>query len=242
MPKPLIGLTTSRLLKKTSRPAFGTNELYAKAISISGGLPVLIPLTLSNDDLGALLMRLNGILFTGGYDIDPRLYGNQPHPKVVGVDEDRDRVEVFLVREVIRSSKPFLGICRGLQVINVAMGGSLYEHLPDQLPFSITHDNHHRARDFLAHGVSVKPDNRLSQIISSNQIQVNSLHHQGVRRIAPDLFPTAHASDGLIEAFEMPGHPFGLAVQWHPEELLEYEVMRKLFQIFIHACEGVNFI
>jgi len=240
MPKPLIGLTTTRLLKKTSPPAFGTNELYAKAISISGGLPVLIPLSLSNDDLDTLLMRLDGILFTGGYDIDPRQYGNQPHPKVDGIDKDRDRIEVYLVREVIQSPKPFLGICRGLQVINVAMGGSLYEHLPDQLPGSITHDNHHRARDFLAHGVSVKPNNRLSQIISSNQVQVNSLHHQGVRKIAAELFPTAHAPDGLIEAFEMPGHPFGIAVQWHPEELQEYEVMRKLFLTFIHACEGVN--
>ena len=242
MPKPLIGLTTTRMLKKTARPAFGTNELYAKAISISGGLPVLIPLSLSNDDLDALLVRLDGILFTGGYDIDPRQYGNQPHPKVEGVDEDRDRMEVYLVREVIQSPKPFLGICRGLQVINVAMGGSLYEHLPEQFPGDIAHDNHHRARDFLAHSVTVKPDNRLSQIISSNQVQVNSLHHQGVRRIAPDLFPTAHAPDGLIEAFEITGYPFGLAVQWHPEELQADEVMRKLFQTFIHSCEDVNFI
>jgi len=183
---------------------------------------------------------LDGILFTGGYDIDPRQYGNQPHPRVEGVDEDRDRMEVYLVREVIRSPKPFLGICRGLQVINVAMGGSLYEHLPDQFHGGITHDNHHRVRGFLAHSVSVKPNTRLSQIISSNQVLVNSLHHQGICRIAPELHPTAHAPDGLIEAFEIPGHPFGLAVQWHPEELQEFEVMRILFQTFIHSCKGMK--
>ena len=240
MPKPLIGLTTSRLLKKTSRPAFGTNELYAKAISMSGGLPVLIPLSLSNADLDALLVRLDGILFTGGYDIDPHQYGNQPHPKVEGVDEDRDRIEIYLVRAVTRSLKPFLGICRGLQVINVALGGSLYEHLPDQFPGDIIHDNHQRVRDYLAHNVSLEPGSLLSQIISSYPVQVNSLHHQGVRRIAPDLLPIAHSPDGLIEAIEMPGHLYGLAVQWHPEELLEYEEMRKLFQTFIHACKGEN--
>jgi putative glutamine amidotransferase len=237
MPKPLIGLTTTRLLKKTASPAFGTNELYAKAITNSGGLPVLIPLCLSEDDLDALLARLDGILFTGGYDIDPRLYGNQPHPKVEGVDKDRDRVEIYLVREVIQSPKSFLGICRGLQVINVALGGTLYEHLPDQFPGGITHDNHDRVRDFLAHSVRVEPGNRLSQIISSNQIQVNSLHHQGVRKLAPELVSTAQSPDGLIEAFEMPNHPFGLAVQWHPEEMQAYDEMCNLFQSFIQACE-----
>ena len=138
MPKPLIGLTTSRLLKNTTRPAFGTNELYAKAITNSGGLPVLIPLSLTEDDLDSLLAQLDGILFTGGYDIDPRLYGNQPHAKVEGIDKDRDQIEVYLVRRVIQSGKPFLGICRGLQVINVALGGTLYEHLPDQFPGDVS--------------------------------------------------------------------------------------------------------
>jgi putative glutamine amidotransferase len=240
MPKPLIGLTTTRLLNNTNHPAFGTNELYAKAIANSGGLPVLIPLSFKEDDLDDLLAQLDGILFTGGYDIDPRLYGNQPHAKVEGVDKDRDQIEVYLVRRVIQSGKPFLGICRGLQVINVALGGTLYEHLPDQLSGTITHDNHHRARDYLAHSVSVETGSVLSQIVSGNPLQVNSLHHQGIRRIAPELLQVAYSPDGLIEAVEMPGHPFGSAVQWHPEELLAHEEMRKLFKIFIHACINEN--
>jgi putative glutamine amidotransferase len=240
MPKPLIGLTATRITIPSKGSTFGVNEPYTKAVSNAGGLPVLIPLNLSKDDLDALLFRLDGILFTGGYDIDPRKYGGQLHPNVKNVDHTRDEIEIHLVVAAVESDKPFMGICRGLQVINIAMGGSLYEHLPDQLPGNVTHDNHHLARDFLAHGVRVEPDNRLSRIISKDQVQVNSLHHQGIRRLAKGLLPTAYAPDGLIEAFELPKHPFGLEVQWHPEDLQEHEAMRRLFQTFVRSCQAVN--
>jgi putative glutamine amidotransferase len=235
MLKPLIGLTTTRMPNPSGRPAFGINEPYVKSVANAGGLPILIPLGLSNDDLDVLLPRLDGILFTGGYDIDPRQYGNQPHPKVEVIDADRDRVEMHLVHTVIQSGKSFLGICRGCQVINVALGGSLYEDLPEQLPGEVHHDNHDHPRNFLAHHIDIQSDSRLAKIMSSNHARVNSLHHQGVRKLAPELRTSAIASDGLIEAFELPGYPFGLAVQWHPEELQEHEVMRKLFQTFIHS-------
>lgn len=242
MPKPLIGLTTTRMTNLPNSSTFFINEPYAKAVSTAGGLPVLIPLNISNDDLDALLFRLDGILFTGGHDINPREYGSQLHPKVENIDPTRDEIEIHLVKTTVESGKPFLGICRGFQVINVAMGGSLYEHLPDQLPGNVTHDNHHLARDFLAHSVSVEPDNHLSRIISNNQILVNSLHHQGVHKLAHKLLPTAYAPDGLIEAFELPKYSFGLAVQWHPEELQEHEAMRRLFQAFINSCQVLNSI
>jgi len=236
MPKPLIGLTTTRTTNQSQGTTFGINETYAKAISNAGGLPVLIPLNISNDDLATLLFRMDGILFTGGYDVDPRVYGGLLHPRVERIDNTRDEIETHLVQVMVDSGKPFLGICRGLQVINVAMGGSLYEHLPDQIPGYISHDNHHLPRNFLAHIVNIEPDSHLSQIFVSNQIQVNSLHHQGLHRLAHGLLPTAYAPDGLIEAIEMPEHPFGLAVQWHPEDLQEHEAMRKLFQVFVHSC------
>ena len=236
MPKPFIGLTTTHTSKSSKTPKYGVNVLYAKAISSAGGLPVLIPLNLSDDDLDSLIFNLDGILFTGGNDIDPRQYGNPPHRKVEGVDEERDRVEIHLVKKLISSSKPFLGICRGFQVINVAMGGTLYGHLPDQFPGNVIHDNHDLPRNFIAHSVSVDTDNCLSKIFSSTQAEVNSLHHQGVRRLAPELLPSAYAPDNLIEAFELTGYPFGLAVQWHPEELQEVKVMRRLFQAFVHSC------
>jgi putative glutamine amidotransferase len=239
MPKPLIGLTTTRSLISSGRLAYTMNAPYAKSISSAGGLPVLIPLDLSQEDLDGLTTRLDGILFTGGYDIDPRRYGNQLHPKAVGIDSDRDRVEIHLVRAAIADGKPFLGICRGIQLINVALGGTLYEDIKDQLPGALQHDNHSgHSRDYLAHNVKVAPGCRLVQILIDVEVQVNSLHHQGANRLAQELSATALAPDGLIEAFELPGHPFGLAVQWHPEELQEYAAMRSLFQAFIQSCLG----
>ena len=222
------------------RPAFGINQPYVDAVTHAGGLPICLPMDLSNDDLDRLLPRLDGILFTGGYDLDPRLYGSQPHPRVEGVDANRDRVEIYLARAMAQSGKPFFGICRGCQVVNVALGGSLYEHLPEQLPGDVSHDRHDMPRNYLAHAVNIEPDNQLNKILTNSQAQVNSLHHQGVRRLAEGLRITAHSLDGLVEAFELTGHPFGLAVQWHPEELQALEEMRKLFRAFIQACRAAN--
>ncbi len=236
MPKPMIGLTTSRLPHPSSRPVFGTNIPYTKSVVDAGGLPVLIPLNYSDDDLDLLLDRLDGILFTGGYDIDPRRYGNQPHQKVERMDADRDRVEIHLVQVLIRLGKPFFGICRGCQVINIALGGSLYEDLPEQFPGDIQHDNHDHPRNYLAHTVYVKSYTYLSQILAVTSTEVNSLHHQGVNRLAQELKISAIAPDGLIEAFELPNYPFGIAVQWHPEELQEHASMFRLFQAFVQAC------
>ena len=186
------------------------------------------------------MLRLDGILFTGGYDIDARLYGSRRHPKVEGVDTDRDRVEIHLVRQLFNSGKPFFGICRGCQVINVAMGGSLYEDLPEQFGGDIPHDNHDHPRNYLAHTVNVQPGSKLASILTISSAWVNSLHHQGVNKLAGGLKIAAIASDGLIEAFELVNYPFGLAVQWHPEELQEHETMRALFRTFVQSCQPIN--
>ncbi len=238
MAKPLIGLTTSRTLRRSNPPIIGTNLPYAEAVTAAGGLPALIPNNLADDDLDMLLARLDGVLFTGGDDLDPARYGHPPHPALEGVDTERDRVEIHLVQALARSGKPFFGICRGIQVINVALGGSLYEHLPEQLPGNVHAENHTRPRDYLAHPVEVMPGSRLADILECHSTQVNSLHHQGVRRLANGLRETAVAPDSLVEGLELPGHSFGLAVQWHPEELQGYAAMRNLFVAFIHACEA----
>jgi putative glutamine amidotransferase len=238
MCKPLIGLTTSLMHNVNRRPAFGINEPYARSISNAGGLPLLIPINLPDEDIDTLLPHLDGILFTGGGDIDPRQYGNMPHLKIMGINNERDRLEIHLIRIALQAGKPLLGICRGCQVINVALGGSLYEHLPDQFSNTVTHDNHDQPRDYLAHQVEITPGTRLAHILSAETNKVNSLHHQGVRRLAQELHASAYAPDGLIEAFELPAYPFGLAVQWHPEELQEYAPMRLLFREFVLACEA----
>lgn len=240
MEKPLIGLTSSRMPNPSGRPAFGVNLPYTRSIAQAGGLPVLIPINLSMDNLDVLLPRLDGILFTGGDDIDPQEYGAQPHAKVEGIDVERDQLELHLVQAVIRAGKPYLGICRGCQVINVALGGSLYADLTEQYPGAIQHDQHGLPRDTLAHGIDINPDSLLAQILQGATTRVNSLHHQGVRKLAQLLRASAFAPDGLVEAFELPNHPFGVAVQWHPEELPKHAAMRRLFQAFVHACEQVK--
>jgi putative glutamine amidotransferase len=236
MPKPVIGLTTSRMRNLARLSVFGTNVPYAKSIADAGGIPILIPLSLSDADIDQLLSRVDGILFTGGYDVDPRWYGNLPHPKVMGADADRDRMEMHLVQALINLGKPFFGICRGCQVINIALGGSLYEDLAELYPGKIQHDNHDHPRNYLAHTVDLQCSSRLSELLSVGAFGVNSLHHQGVNRIARGLQASAMAPDGLVEAFELSDYSFGLAVQWHPEELQEHASMRSLFQVFVQAC------
>ena len=215
----------------------GVTEAYVQAVLMAGANPVLVPLGLPDDRLQGLLARLDGILFSGGGDIHPQRYGAQPHPLVNTVDEDRDRVEIALVRQAVESEKPFLGICRGLQVVNVALGGSLYEDLLEQHPNSLKHDHFpDEARDFLAHSVSIDKGSQLSDILGAAEMDVNSLHHQGIRLLAPPLRAAAHAPDGVIEAVEALVHPFGLAVQWHPEWLQAHLAMRALFERFVRAA------
>lgn len=204
---------------------------------MAGAVPVSIPLGLPNETLLHLLSRLDGVLFSGGGDIDPARYGSAHHPQVNYVDNDRDRVEVSLVDQALERGLPILGICRGLQVINVALGGTLYEDLGEQLPGSIQHNNFKgRPRDHLAHTVEVEPGSALSTVMGSTSEQVNSLHHQGIRQLAGSLHPSAWAPDGVIEAVELPAYPFLLAVQWHPEWLQAYPPMRALFKAFIDAA------
>lgn len=241
MNPPLIGLTTYSFLNKNKLTHNAVSEAYTRAVQNAGGLPVLIPLGLSETSLDGLLSRLDGLLFTGGGDVQPERYGSQPHPLVAGMDLDRDRLEIHLLQSAVAKEKPFLGICRGLQVINVALGGTLYEDILDQRPGALRHQySPGFSRDYLAHPVEVHPDCRLARILGAAAAPVNSLHHQGINRLAPGLQPTAWSPDGLVEAFELPAHPFGLAVQWHPEELQEHAPMRALFHGFVKAAAFVQ--
>lgn len=239
MVQPLIGITTHRSATSLGVPLFSAAQAYVEAVVRAGGAPVLLPLGLDETTLEALTSRLDGILFSGGGDIQPELYGSQSHPKVDEIDHDRDRVELWLVQQVLRLKLPFLGICRGLQVINVGLGGSLYEDILDQHPsaqqhqFSPGHPRTHRA-----HTIQVLAGSRLATILGTETVQVNSLHHQGVRNLAPALQANAFAPDGILEGLEIPDHPFGIAVQWHPEWLRDDPVMQRIFQAFILAATG----
>ena len=234
---PLIGVTVHRQHIPAIPVYQRVAEATIEALSSAGATPLLIPLGLPEAQLEALALRLDGILFSGGGDVQPQRYGSQAHPLVQNVDEDRDRLEYFLVRLAQRERIPIFGICRGLQVINVALGGTLYEDLRDQRPNTLRHDTDSEfPRDYLAHTVNIQPGSRLADILGTLAIEVNSLHHQGIRNLAPPLSASAWSPDGLVEAVELPGHPFGLAVQWHPECLQAHELMRRLFSAFTSAA------
>ena len=235
MSTPLIGIVTSRI-KRKGATAMYLNEAYVQAVLQNGGAPVLIPLGLPESILSEILTRVDGVIFSGGGDADPAIYNSQKHPKVAGVDKDRDRVELALFQDVLKTEKPFLGICRGFQVLNIALGGTLYEDILDQHPGGMRHSWHPEfARDYPAHPVQVLEESRLAKILGSPLVEVNSMHHQGIRKLAPRLKATAFAPDGIIEGVELNEHPFCLAVQWHPEAMQAVPQMRQIFQAFVQA-------
>jgi putative glutamine amidotransferase len=234
MPSPLIGITT----KYNSSDGKFNHQLstrYTDAVMAAGGIPVLIPAGLSAEQCTGLIDRLDGLLLTGGGDIDPVLFNGTPHNEVSDISVERDTVEIELVHQAIERNLPFLGICRGLQVVNVALGGTLYTHLPDQLPGVLEHSNDDR--DGLHHTVVLESDSRLAGIFGTTSLAVNSLHHQGIKDLAPKLHAAAHSPDGLVEAVELTDHPFGLAVQWHPEELQRLDEQKAIFKALILAAE-----
>lgn len=241
--KPLIGIAAERESSSPDQPGFkfqGMLTAYIESVREAGGLPVLIPLTLTEDDLDELPARLNGILIPGGGDIDPAAYHTLPHPQTKNVDADRDRLELGLTRQAVKQGRPFFGICRGLQVFNVALGGTLYQDLPSEHPSSVTHAYPWREfpPDRIAHTVKVEEESLLARCLDKEPlVEVNSSHHQAVKDLAPGLEITARAPDGVVEAIELPTHPFALAVQWHPEHLRQPE-MRRLFERFISAAKS----
>jgi putative glutamine amidotransferase len=237
MTAPLIGLTTSRSKNARGLPQVYVLEAYVQAVAQAGAYPVLIPLGLPEETLKALAARLDGVLFTGGGDVHPRHYAPGGDRLVSLVDEDRDRVEFQLLKLLMSRKKPFLGICRGLQVINIALGGSLYADIAEQKPDALQHSHHEgRERSYRAHSVAIEAGSRLASILGTPDVQVNSLHHQAISQLAPGLRPVGYAPDGIIEAVEFPDQPFGLAVQWHPEWLQDDPAMCALFQAFVQAA------
>ena len=212
-------------------------QSYANAVMQAGGVPVLIPSLIAEDGWEAVYSRLDGILFSGGGDIGLEYFPGEPHLRIDDVDLARDSIELNLIQTAASDGKPFLGICRGCQVLNVALGGTLYTHIPDQLPNALDHSYPGNMRTVLVHEVQIAEETRIADIFGEPIIKVNSLHHQGLKDIAPSLRVAGHAPDGLVEAIELPDHPFGLAVQWHPEWLTDQASTRNLFRNFVQAAE-----
>ena len=239
--KPIIGCTTYRKTTGHNPPLdiYGLMPAYLEAIAAAGGIPVMFPLGLDEGDLFALLHRVDGLLLPGGGDIDPRRYGgNDSVPSLYDISPVRDETEIRLVHHALNTGKPLLAICRGHQVLNVALGGTLWEDIADLMPNAICHDYYRLfPRNHTPHEVQVKPDTQLARLLGTTCTRVNSLHHQGIKELAPGLIAAAAAPDGLIEAAELPGHPFALSVQWHPENLVQDDPqMHQLFAGFVSSC------
>jgi len=195
------------------------NSAYVKSLELAGLVPLVVP-PLSNDDAArAVVSRVEGVLLTGGEDVDPPLYGQARSPQCGPSNPARDRTELALIRAAREARKPILAICRGPQVLNVALGGTLYQDIPSEVQGALDHDADGE-RSARVHRVDVEPDSLIAQAVGATRLQVNSLHHQSVRDLAPGLKVTALAPDGIIEGFESTTEGWWImAVQWHPEEM-----------------------
>jgi putative glutamine amidotransferase len=222
--KPVIGITASPLRadNQDDRERVSVPRNYVDAVIAAGGVPLVLPSQDDNSD--TLLEIVDGLLFTGGADIAPAVYGDgEVHPETYGVDDRRDRFELSLVNLAVEREIPFLCICRGIQVLNVALGGTLIQDIPDQYSQEIQHRQQHSgiSASEPSHAVAVREGSLLDETYGSSELSTNSFHHQSVKDAAPQLEIDARSADGVIEAVSLPGHPFALGVQWHPEMMFK---------------------
>jgi putative glutamine amidotransferase len=240
--RPLIGIPAA-VRERPSTPGtayFQFNGNYPAALAASGALPVIIPLGLPEDALAELFARLDGLCLAGGVDVDPAHYGEARRPALGKVDAPRDAAELTLARWALAADLPLFGICRGIQLLNVAAGGSLYQDLATQIPAAQQHDYEHAASPWErpVHKVRVAEGSRLAEILGANEVMTNSFHHQAVKEVAAGFVPVAWtADDGIVEGIEAPGRRFALGVQWHPEGMFTTDPLaRDLFAAFVAAC------
>ena len=236
MKRPLIGITTRNGKDSDGHPTVTLQHSYVNAITQAGGVAIPIPSVLPEENFLQLYSQLDGILFSGGGDISLDYFDGSDHPRIDGIDEARDTTELALMRAAANDEKPILGICRGAQVMNVALGGTLYTHIIDQLPGAIDHDYPGNMRKVIVHPVNVDETTHAAEVFGETLLQVNSLHHQGLKDIASPLRAAGYAPDGLVEIVEIPDHPFAVAVQWHPEWLTDQKSTRNLFKAFVDAA------
>lgn len=235
--RPLIGIPCHAGTRAgTDRPIYYNNRSYIHAVERAGGVPVLIPIYENFSGMHVLLSRLDGLLISGGIDVDPGNYHEAPHPNLSETNPPLDAMEITLARWAVRKQVPTLGICRGMQLLNVAHGGSLIQHLGD-IPDILRHGNWDLPRNTIVHHVRVEPGSRLEYILGTREVPVNSLHHQAVKLAGNGVYISGHAEDNVAELLEVPDHPFMLGAQCHPEELFDTEpVWIRLFSAFIEAC------
>lgn len=235
MVKPVIGLTP---LYDTERERLWMRPNYLRAVVQTGGLPLILPLTGDDEDVAALAGLCDGFLFTGGPDVHPALYHEETMRCCGSINPQRDRLEILLLNQAVQLDKPVLGICRGIQLINVALGGSLYQDIPAQAQGEPIAHYQQPPYNVPVHNVFIEKDSPLYRILHKTQMMVNSMHHQAVKDLSPQLRCAARSRDGLAECVYMPDKRFFMGVQWHPEYLFEPDSdSEDLFQAFVDAAK-----
>jgi putative glutamine amidotransferase len=235
---PLIGVTSSITVEKIPERAY-VNSAYLHAVQQAGGVPVMLPPHLSAASLERLVRGLDGLLLTGGGDIDPTVFGEAPHPTVYEVAPARDTLELSAVRFALERQLPILAICRGVQLLNVALGGTLFQDVASDPGTQIQHGQQ-EPRDQPTHKVQVKAGSHLAETLGTDELEVNSMHHQAVKALGAGLAAVAWAPDQIIEGLELTdASRFVLGVQWHPEELVSHsEPARRLFAALVRSARS----
>jgi putative glutamine amidotransferase len=231
--RPVIGLIP---LYDDDKESYWMLPGYMKAIEETGGLPIMLPLTSDEDELDEAYSLCDGLLFTGGHDVSPELYGELAKKTCGKPCITRDRMECYLIDKCLRDDKPLLGICRGIQLLNAHLGGTLYQDLPTEYQCKA---EHHMAPpyDRKAHDVEVFDNTLLAKIIGSGIHEVNSYHHQAIKELSPEVTKMAVSEDGLIEAIAVNNHRFAIGVQWHPEfSYYNNEESMKIVTAFVNEC------
>jgi len=240
--RPVIGIPCNSATRPGSNVVvYGNNQSYVRAVQRAGGIALLIPAGHDADAIEVICSRLDGLLLSGGCDVDPERYGEERIATCQAPDPERDELELALAAWALDAAVPILGICSGMQLLNVACGGTLYQDLETQQPEAARHDLADIGRTYRGHGIRLQQHWQLSEILGAARYDVNSLHHQAVARPGEHVEIVGWSPDGVAEAMEVDGHPFALAVQFHPEELegdpeQPDEPSRALFRAFVRAC------
>lgn len=240
MAVPVVGISgrSDQSARSPSTPVVSIGESYVRAVELGGGAPVIVAPHPDKDRLQAIFDRLDGLVLSGGGDVLPKLYGEEDGGLLWSVDEGRDQAELMMARWALSKGLPVLAICRGIQVLNVAAGGTLIQDVGTQVPDALSHAIiAGRPMASVAHTVDVVERTRLAALFGRGELEVNSAHHQAAKSVGEGLLVTARAPDGVIEGLEKPDHPFCVGVQWHPEAMVDSRpVMRRLFEALAEAA------